>query len=235
MQRSAPLCAIFAIFLFSFGTAAVAGPLEDGITALDAGQYSMAYEAFLKGARAGNAEAQVQLATLLLDGTAGRKDPKAAAQWLEKAANRGHVYAMDRLGTLIEDGVAGKRDASGAVRWYERAIQRGNPDAAFRLAVLYDQGRGVTANPNRAIELYRQAVAGGVLKAKHALGSMLIQRRNSSTNFIEGATWLELALRAGDGDVLGELRKLRETLTATDRAAVRSQVEAHLRTSRHHK
>lgn len=72
------------------------------------------------------------------------------------------------------------------------------------------------------------------MKADHALGSILAQRGKPTADVIEGATWLELAWRDGDADVIDELKKLRATLTAAQRAAVKARVEAHLRKLHHH-
>lgn len=222
------------LFAIISGTIAIAGALEDGIAALDASQYRKAYQLFSKDADAGNPEAQVQLATMLLDGLGIGKDRKTAAHWLMQAANREHVYAQYRLGMLLEEGIAAKPDEVAAAQWYERALKHGDPDAAYRLALLYDRGRGVAPNPNRAIALYRQAAAGGVLKAEHAVGSILIQGRKAPADIVEGAMWLELAWRGGDNDVINELKPLRASLTAAQRAAVDARVAAHMRTSRHH-
>lgn len=234
MAMTKLLTAVWTLALTLLGAMAAAGPLEDGIAALDAGQYQAAHDAFLKAAKAGNTEAQVQLAILLLDGTVGRRDPKAAAGWFEKAAKRGDAYSMYRLGTLIEDGIVGKPDPSRAAPWYEKAVQRGYPNAAYRLAVLYDRGRGVTANPERAMALYRQAAVGGVLKAKHALGAMLAQGRKVTADAVEGMMWLELAWRGGDGDVIDELKTFRTALTPAQQAAMKSRLQAHLRGSPHY-
>lgn len=222
------------ILITSSGAAAWAGPLEDGITALDAGRYPEAYRAFLKGAKAGNAEAQVQLATMLIEGIRVRRDYSRAAQWLERAATRGHTYAMYQLGRLKEGGLAGRRDPVAAARWYAKAVQRGEPNAAYRLAGLYEKGTGVAANPERALALYRQAASWGVLKANHTLGSILARSSRSDENLIEATMWLELAWRGGDTDAVDELETLRAALTPAQRAVVKSRVEKHLRNSPHH-
>ena len=211
-----------------------AGPLEDGITALDAGRYRVAYEAFLKGAKAGNAEAQVQLATLLIDGSAGFRDRKEAALWLQRAADQGHPDAPYTIGVLFYEGVDGKSDVARAAQWFERAATRGHPQAAYNLAVLLDEGKGITRDRARALTLYRQAADGGVLEAEHTLGSMLAFGRNVPRDLIEGVMWLELALQGGDGHVKGELDTLRRSLSKSQRAEIKGRVEAHLRKAPHH-
>ena len=216
------------------GVAVKAGPLEDGIAAQDRGHFRQAYKDFLKGAQAGNAEAQVQLARMLIESLGVRRDLDAAADWLKRAATQGHAYAMYRLGTLIEDGLSGKRDPAKAARWYKRAARRLEPNAAYRLAVLYEEGRGVAANPAEAMRLYRLAAKGSVLKATHRLGSMLVKRQQKSADLMEGVVWLELASRGGDFDVSDELKAARASLTAAQRDVVRARVQSHVRTEKHH-
>lgn len=233
MSKMARIAAACMAALVTSGVVS-AGPLEDGIAALDRGQYRQAHQLFLEAAKAGNAEAEVQIATLLLEGTGIGRNPKEAAGWLMRAAKRGHVYAMYRLGTLLEDGIGGARNAAAAADWYQRAMERGNPNAAFRLAGLYDRGLGKPADRSRALSLYREASQAGVLKAKHALGSILTQRGEGAAAVIEGVGWLELAWDGGDGDVIDELKKARARLTDAQRASVQAWVKSHVRDSRHH-
>lgn len=222
------------LFLISSPTSVISGPVEDGITALDRGQFPVAYQAFRKGAEAGNAEAQVQLATMLIDALGVRRNYGAAAKWLRAAAERGHRYAMYRLGRLYEDGLIGEPDIAQAVQWYTKGVRRREPNAAFRLATLYEQGRGVGPDRERALKLYRLAAAGSVLKATHRLGSALVRDNARPADMVEGAMWLELALRGGDVDVIDELKNIRVALTPAQRAAVRSRVRTHLRKAAHH-
>ena len=222
------------LFLVSSPASTIAGPVEDGIAALDRGQFPQAYQAFLKGANAGNAEAQVQLATMLIDALGVRRDHGTAAKWLKAAADRGHRYAMYRLGRLFEDGQTGEPDITQAVQWYTKAVRRREPNAAFRLGALYERGRGVRADRERALKLYRLAAAGSVLKATHRLGSALVQSNERTADLVEGAMWLELALRGGDVDVIDELKAIRAALSPAQRAAVRSRVRAHVRKEAHH-
>ena len=225
---------VMALLLLSMPPSGNAGPVEDGIAALDRGQFSEAYQSFLKGAQGGDAEAQVQLATMLIDALGVRRDYAAAARWLRAAADRGHRYAMYRLGQLFEDGLIGEPDIAQAVQWYTKAVRRREPRAAFRLAALYEQGRGVRADRIRAIKLYRLAAAGSVLKATHRLGSVLVRGTQKASDLIEGAMWLELAWRGGDVDVIDELKHVRVALTPAQRAVVRSRVRAHVRKEAHH-
>ena len=65
------------------------GPFEDGIGALDSGDYQAAMAAFEQDALAGHVQAMVELATLYLSGSVGRTDRVAAATWLAKASEGG--------------------------------------------------------------------------------------------------------------------------------------------------
>lgn len=213
---------------------AQAGPLEDGIAALDGGQYQAARNAFLRAAEAGNAEAQIQLAMILIDGSAGVKDLVSAAAWLQRAAENKHSDAQYRLGLLLYQGIQGKPDIAKAAYWFEQAAGQAHPEAAYNLGVLYDDGQGVPHDIKRAMALYRQAANGGVLEAEHTIGSMLAFGRKIVADPIEGGMWLELALRGGDKDVKEELDSLRRGLTAAQLTEIKTRVQNHLAKSPHH-
>lgn len=206
-----------------------AGPRDEDFSVIQRRHDPVAYNAYLLRALSGDADAQLQLAIMLIDGSAGRTDRKAAAAWLGRAADIDHVNAQYLLGALLNAGVDGKRDATGAAPWFERAARSGHPDAAFNLAVLLETGDGVPQDSARALTLYRQAAEGGVVEAKHGLGSMLAFGRGVPRDVIEGGMWLELALQSGDDNVQGELETLRRELTPSQRAEVQSRVDAHVR------
>lgn len=215
-------------------SAACAGPMEDGIDALDRGDGRAAFAAFEQAAKAGRPEAMIELGRLLLDGAGVPKDPRAAADWFRKAALKGSSEGQYLLGVLTYDGLDGESDPSTAATWFAKAAAGGNAEAAYNLAVFYEEGTGVPRNMNKAIELYRQSANGGVLEAEHTLGSILAFGRGVQVEKVEGTMWLEVAASAGDGDVVDELSAIRATLSDIEKAAVRKRMDEHQQRSPHH-
>ena len=145
--------ALFAVPVIGDPAAAPAGPADDGFSVIQRKHDRAAYEAYLRRALSGEAEAQLQLAIMLIDGSAGRTDRKEAAAWLRRAADADYIDAQYFLGILLNAGVDGKRDPAHAAPWFERAARRGHAGAAFNLAVLLEVGEGVPQDSGRALTL----------------------------------------------------------------------------------
>jgi TPR repeat protein len=75
----------------------------------------------------GDADAQYNLGRLYLEGTAGQKDAKQAARWLQLAANKGHYQAQAVLGALMFKGEAVPRQAARGLMWLTLARDAAGP------------------------------------------------------------------------------------------------------------
>ncbi len=86
--------------------------------------------------------ARIELADLLLDGSAGPSDTARAVALYEEAWNGGVTIGAFKLGTLYESGVLSSsradgrqgRDPGKAWRWYQRGADAGEPNALARFA-----------------------------------------------------------------------------------------------------
>jgi uncharacterized protein len=65
----------------------------------------------------GHPEAQYQLARMLLDGSAGRRDPRVALRWLNNAAEKHHVQAQAVLGRMLFLGEHTPRQVARGLMW----------------------------------------------------------------------------------------------------------------------
>jgi hypothetical protein len=65
----------------------------------------------------GDADAQYQLARMLMDGAGGQRDQRQAARWLGLAANKGHVQAQAVLGQMLFVGREVPRQAARGLMW----------------------------------------------------------------------------------------------------------------------
>ena len=100
---------------------------------------------FRKAAEGGDAEAQLLLARILLNGQSLPRDPEGALRWAKAAANQGLPDAMVLTGDLLRPG-----DAAAAGSWYQRAlagyrqqIQSGDADACLSYGLMYATGKGI--------------------------------------------------------------------------------------------
>ena len=84
--------------------AAMAGPLEDGVTAFQHGDYATAMRLLRPFAEEGNASAQVGLGVMCENGWGEPPDGAQAAAWYRKAAEQGNADAQESLGNMYEHG-----------------------------------------------------------------------------------------------------------------------------------
>lgn len=72
--------------------------LEGGCDAYEAGRYQLAASLFLRAARLGNGEAQINLANMYSDGAHGvDQDDKRASHWYRLASSKGIPEAAYNL------------------------------------------------------------------------------------------------------------------------------------------
>jgi uncharacterized protein len=71
-------------------------------------------------------EAQYQLARMMLDGSAGKQEPRLALRWLNLAAAKGHVQAQAVLGRMLFLGESTQRQTRKGLMWLEVAREGAN-------------------------------------------------------------------------------------------------------------
>ena len=123
--------------------AVVLADLRSAHRAFESGNYKSAFEQLLPLARAGNAEAQSNLAWLYLNGAGTTQDNASAAKWYRAAADQGDPYAQFNFARLREDGQGVEQDDKDAVKWYRKAAMQGQANAQFSLGEMYLDGVGV--------------------------------------------------------------------------------------------
>jgi uncharacterized protein len=75
----------------------------------------------------GDAEAQLVLARLYLDGIGGSKDARQALRWLTLAAEKGNRLAQVELGKLLFSGDAGTKQRARGLMWLAIASETADP------------------------------------------------------------------------------------------------------------
>lgn len=220
---------IVTLILLAFAVPSQAGPFEDGISALDAGNYEAAAAAFERGAKEGHVEAMVELARLYLSGDGNRT---VAAQWLKKAADGGSVLAYFLHGRLLLEGIDGPPDPAGARTYLEMAAKGQYAAAAYELGLLYRDGLGGERNAVAAARYLQQAANGHVLEAEHAFGAMQAFGQGIEPDVIAGGVLLKLAERGGDRDIRTDLDRLASLTTVEEMTEIDKRLTAHTETTK---
>ncbi len=123
---------------------------NDGMAAVQAGDWKKASAEFEPLAQKGDPHAQVNLGNLYMRGLGVAQNYAEAARWYEKAAQQGQPTAMGKLGLMHYYGLGMPEDHTEAGLWFLRAADRGDPEASMILAELYADGDGVEKNNREA-------------------------------------------------------------------------------------
>ena len=86
------------------------------------------FEATLKAAEQGNAEAKFKLGLMYYDGDGVPQDYAEAMKWYRKAAEQGHAYAQNQLGAMYNDGDGVPKDDVEAYAWLSLSVAQTNGD-----------------------------------------------------------------------------------------------------------
>ena len=90
---------------------------------------------FRRAAEQGLADAQFNLALILLQGDGVPRDPTEAMVWCRRAAEQGITDAQDQLGIMYLSGEGRPRNEIEALTWFEVAAQSGHAEAQRHRAI----------------------------------------------------------------------------------------------------
>lgn len=133
-----------------------------------------AFDWYCNAAMQNDADAQLKVALLLLEGKGSKRDLSKGMDWLNRAANNGSHDAELALGILLVD-----TDAIRSAVFFKQAAAGGNLYANHRLAELYYYGMGVPQDYDKAQALSELGVAAGFEKSKELL--IRIQMKQASS------------------------------------------------------
>jgi TPR repeat protein len=132
--------------------------------------YKVMFQATMKKAEQGNAEAQYNLGLNYFHGHGVSRDHEEAVKWYRKAAEQGHARAQDNLGSCYAKGEGVLRDHKEAAKWFRTAAEQGDADAQNNLGGCYAEGKGVPQDFEEAVKWYRKAAEQGHARAQYNLG-----------------------------------------------------------------
>src|ERR1700722_8253203 len=184
---------------------------------------------YQEGARAGDANAEHQLAILYAKGEGVAQDYATAATWFQAAANQGASRAQYDLGVLYERGRGVQVDLTQAASLYLKAAQAGHPLAEYNVAVCYTKGQGIRKDLPEAALWYRRAAVQGVVQAMINLGMVYEKGEGVAASPVDAYAWYLAAGRRNNeaasrraADVyaaLPQLDQIRAEALASDVAA----------------
>lgn len=161
------------------------------------------FNATLKKAEQGDAEAQFQLGNKYRKGEGVRQDYEEAAKWFRKAADQGHAKAQNNLGVRYANGQGVRKSFKEAVKWYRKAAAQGHATSQNNLGNRYRDGEGVRKSFKEAEKWYRKAADQGHAKAKKNLGELYYKLGNIDYHIADnydtdppGSTGIEIMNRA---------------------------------------
>jgi|GEM_PF-1436361 len=171
--------------------------------------YKTAADWFLKGAEAGNTEAQYRAGLLYEAGKGVAADYGKATEMFEAAAGKNHADALSWLADIYAEGKDGKAaDRQKAEELYAKAAGLGNTYAMYRLAGIYYGGGGDTEGCTKALPLYVQASAAGLPEAEYRLAVLF---KNGECGLRANGGYavklLKEAASSGNGDALSGLKE----------------------------
>jgi TPR repeat protein len=155
----------------------------------------------LELAQAGDAQAQVRLALVYLNGYRMPWDPPAALAWLKLAAAQGNHDAYFELGRLYARGISVPKNPSEAIRWYRLAAASPNPGMVlpqFYLGCMHANGEGVIKNPEEAARWYLIAAERGHPRAMVFLALAYLHGDGVPQNSAAAHRWMHLSAEKGD-------------------------------------
>ena len=103
-----------------------AGPVEDGLSAYDKGDYGAAVMLFREAAAQGDAWAQYTLGAMYGSGQGVPQDYAEAVKWYRLAAAQGQDAAQSNLGGMYWLGRGVPEDSVRAHMWFNLAASQGN-------------------------------------------------------------------------------------------------------------
>jgi TPR repeat protein len=117
---------------FALFSVAVAGPFEEGVAALQRGDFATALRLLRPLAASGNADAQFNLGWMYANGKGVSRDDKEAIVWHRKAAEQGNAYAQAALGVMYGNGYGVPQDYGQAIIWIRKGRRPGNSRRAVQ-------------------------------------------------------------------------------------------------------
>lgn|GEM_PF-2428722 len=165
----------------------------------------------IRTARAGDADAQYELAKLYMSGIGVRKSSRKAFEWCLRAAiQERDDEAMFDVAEMYRLGNGTKKDLAEAFKWYVSTDHwAGHPVAKNRVGIMYRDGQGVKQDPELARDWFFGAATNGNYDAMFNLGMLELSGEGGPQDFQSAMGWIMPAADAGHQRAQEYLKHLR--------------------------
>jgi uncharacterized protein len=212
ISRIAGLFLVVAVSVLTPGSA-TAG-FDEGVAALQRGDYHAAFREFMPLAVAGDSSAQFNLGLMYHRGEGVPQNYAEAMRWYRMAAAQGDAKAQYNLGFMYASGQGVPQNYAEAVRWFRMAADQGEALAQDSLGGMYLLGQGVPQDLVEAARWFRMAAAQGEASGQHHLGMMYAKGWGVTQDDVQAYMWLNLAVAESDGERRKLAAKARERVAA---------------------
>jgi TPR repeat protein len=180
-----------------------------GLAAFNRKDFAHAFSEWIESAKAGDAHAQHGLGMLYeLGEGVPHADPKAAADWYQRAAAQNYAPALNNLARLYADGRGVSQDVPKAIELWSRAADAGNTTARFNLGLQYTTGSGVPKDMAKAASYLLEAAESGLPEAQFAVAGFYRDGTGVERDLDAARKWYDRAATAGFEPARKELAAL---------------------------
>ena len=166
-----------------------AGPLEDGLAAVERHDWDTALRNWRPLADEGDRTAQHNLGVMYDNGYGVPQDYAEAVKWYRKSAEQGNPLAQNNLGLMYDNAHGVTQDYAEAVKWYRKSADQGHATAQNNLGFMYENGHGVVQDYAEAVKWYRKSAEQDEAAAQYNLGRMYYNGQGVSENDSEAVKW----------------------------------------------
>ena len=157
----------------------------------------------------GNANGQVAMGIVKLNGLDGSVDHPAAWTWFQKAANQGSSWGLRMQGLCHKDGLGVEKDLVKAVSCFKSSAEGGDVLGQLYYGTHLLVTEGTTPDEKRVgLTWVRKAAETGNGRAMLMYGACLIDGLGTSIDIDEGRRWLTLAEKNGIKEATELLAKI---------------------------
>ena len=210
------VAAFVAVVIATMATEVLAQDFNDGVKAVQNGDFATAVKIWTPLAEKGSREAQFNLAVMYDDGMGIPEDNAEAAKWYRKAAENGFPQAQLILGIMYVEGEGVPEDTEESLNWLLKAAKHKNgigADAQARIGRIYERGIGVEKDDVTAYVWFSVAAANGSDEATWETQSVV--KRLTSSQLAEAQQRSKRCMTSGyeDCDDKSTWDKIIDTVT----------------------
>lgn len=210
------VAAFVAVVIATMATELLAQDFNDGVKAVQNGDFATAVKIWTPLAEKGSREAQFNLAVMYDDGMGIPEDDAEAAKWYRKAAENGFPQAQLILGIMYVEGDGVPENTEESLNWLRKAAKHRNgigADAQARIGRIYERGIGVEKDDVTAYVWFSVAAANGSDEAKWETPSVV--KRLTSSQLAEAQQRSKRCMTSGyeDCDDKSTWDKIIDTVT----------------------